>query len=115
MGDFNGRVGSLLMQGGADVAHNLRGVILAELMSAWGYSLVPVLGDVRGECAPFTCVRNDGRAFSTVDFVWITNNVRCPAGAHAHTLHWADRPRPSCHAALVVDLSLPSGESTAAP
>ena len=103
------------MPGGADVAHNSRGVILAELMSAWGYSLVPVFGDVRGECAPYTCVRVDGNAYSTVDYMWVTKNVHCPAGAHAHTLHWADKPRPSCHAALVVDLSLAPGSSTAAP
>ena len=115
VGDFNGRVGSLLTPGGADVAHNQRGVTLTELMSAWGYSLVPVCGDRRGECAPFTCIRVDEKGFSTVDFIWVTKNVLCPAGAHAHTLHWGEKPRLSCHAALVVDLSLPLGASTAAP
>ena len=89
------------------MAVDLRGNSLADLMSAWGYNLVQVFGDFGGVCAPFTCLGIDGIGKSTVDYIWTSQNVVCPAGASAHTLHWADRPRPSCHAALTVDLTLP--------
>ena len=57
--------------------------------------------------APFTCVSITGNAYTTIDYVWTYTPKHTKMQVRAFTGHWIDRPRPSCHAALVVEVPIP--------
>ena len=92
--------------------HKSRGVHLARFMESQGHQLTPVRGDRGCSGIPFSCVTTLADTYTTVDYIWRASAAaRRPVEAQSFTLHWVDRPRPSCHAVFALDVRVAAGGS----